>query len=343
MATLEQQQKAKSDLEAVLTRLAAYKVEDLRSRKVGDDIISFAAGVPFFERLLKLYADLQACPLDILPFQVLNNLLNIANQAVPLFENVKNLNPQQGNASQLREQYINNIRDAYDEHHNVITPTIAFASRLGYDFAGLERKAKESLAKMDQASADMTKILNDFEKKAEQTLAVMQKAAAEMGVSQQAIYFKEEADKHTTESAKWLKYTLWMTSITVGVAIVIIVLYLVFDPQFSTARLIQLAIAKLFILSVLYYGVIWTGKNYRAHQHNSIVNRHRQNSLSTFKAFVEGTDDPSTKNAVLIRSTEAVFSPVSSGFSSSESESSGSPQIMEIIRGVSEVAKSTKG
>jgi len=44
--------------------------------------------------------------------------------------------------------------------------------------------------------------------------------------------------------------------------------------------------------------------------------------------FVKATDDPATKNAVLLRATEAIFNGGQSGFVSGEQESSGSPQIL---------------
>ena len=72
----------------------------------------------------------------------------------------------------------------------------------------------------------------------------------------------------------------------------------------------------------------------KAQLHNYVVNKHRQNALSTFETFVKSTDDNDTKNAVLIQATRSIFSPQHTGFSAQEGESSTSPAIHEIIRNV---------
>jgi len=102
----------------------------------------------------------------------------------------------------------------------------------------------------------------------------------------------------------------------------------------STAQSIQMGIAKLITFSILYFGLVWTSRNYRAHRHNFVINQHRQNALNTFESFVEGTSDDHTKNAVLIKSTEAVFSPIVTGYLTKEPEPQGGTQILEVFRNV---------
>jgi hypothetical protein len=68
--------------------------------------------------------------------------------------------------------------------------------------------------------------------------------------------------------------------------------------------------------------------------HNSIVNRHRETALTTFATFVGSTDDPATKNAVLIQSTQAIFSPQPSGYLRMDTEVPQMNQVTEIVRGI---------
>lgn len=105
------------------------------------------------------------------------------------------------------------------------------------------------------------------------------------------------------------------------------------DEPINTGLSIQLAISKLIVFSILYFALIWGSRNYRAHRHNAVVNQHRQNALSTFQAFVDSAeDDKATKDAVLLRSTETIFSPHISGYLTKESEKQNTPQILEIFR-----------
>ncbi len=63
-----------------------------------------------------------------------------------------------------------------------------------------------------------------------------------------------------------------------------------------------------------------------------MVNRHRQNALSTFEAFVKAASDDDTKNAVLLRATEAIFSLAPSGYVERQSEGQMTPQVIEVLR-----------
>jgi len=69
------------------------------------------------------------------------------------------------------------------------------------------------------------------------------------------------------------------------------------------------------------------------HNHNFVVNKHRQNALSTFQAFSEATiNDPDTKNAILLQATQCIFSPQPSGFINKENEQENSNKIIEIFK-----------
>lgn len=115
-------------------------------------------------------------------------------------------------------------------------------------------------------------------------------------------------------------------------ALLTIYLYAAGLLQVSQETLIQLAVAKLILFSLLYFAIVWCGKNYRAHQHNAVINKHRRNALRTFQAFAKAASDEQTNNAVLLKATEAIFLPGTSGYISGESESQGSTQILEILR-----------
>ena len=88
------------------------------------------------------------------------------------------------------------------------------------------------------------------------------------------------------------------------------------------------------IFSILSYIVVWSGKIYKAHKHNYVVNRHRQNALSSFETFIKATSDDATKNAVLIQATQSIFVPQHTGYIGYESDILSSPQILEIIKDV---------
>ena len=100
----------------------------------------------------------------------------------------------------------------------------------------------------------------------------------------------------------------------------------------TTSETIQLVIAKVILFSLLLSALVWAGRVYRSHQHNFVVNQHRQNALASFETFAEAAKDDQTKSAVLLQATNCIFAPQTSGYADSSAEATGSPQVMEIIR-----------
>jgi hypothetical protein len=169
------------------------------------------------------------------------------------------------------------------------------------------------------------------------TLQKVRQAAAEVGVAQHATHFRDEAAAQNKQSKWWLIATIaaFAATATWGVACFFI------TPPDSTSHLIQYAVAKLIILSALYYALVWSAKNFSAHRHNHVVNKHRQNSLSTFETFVKAArDDPDTKNAVLLQATQSIFSAQPSGYVHKDSESESPNKFIEIMRSVSATQRS---
>jgi hypothetical protein len=91
--------------------------------------------------------------------------------------------------------------------------------------------------------------------------------------------------------------------------------------------------ARLIILTSLFYITGLCGRNYRANKHNDVVNEHRSLALRTFQLFVDGTSDVDTKNAILLKSAEAIFQPVGTGYQSKDTEPAPNATIVEILRG----------
>ncbi len=54
-----------------------------------------------------------------------------------------------------------------------------------------------------------------------------------------------------------------------------------------TEGLVRQLVARVIFLSLLLYAVVLAARNYRAHRHNAVLNRHRQTAPATFDAFVD--------------------------------------------------------
>lgn len=337
MATIEQENEQRQKLTAVLDELSNIKPQDLvREESLGREL-NFKGGLPFFERTLKLFRDLKDSNIDTIPHGNLVNLFNCANQALQYFKQIQGFSLQQHpqNPTNVRDQLINQIRDSYDNYFSVISPVVAYSVRKGTDFDRLEREARETLENLRKIVSDQEKERLAMMGEIQGVLEKVKRAAQEVGVAQHAVHFKEEATEHDKAAGKWLVATGILALVTVIFGAISLYYYFTSVESLTTTQNIQLVVAKLIVFSVLFSAVLWTGRIYRAHRHNYVINKHRQNALSTFETFVKASNDDQTKSAVLLQTTQCIFAPQHSGYVSQETETTTSPQILEIIRNIS--------
>jgi hypothetical protein len=333
MSTIEQQQNELERLQKLLSNFLSESPDTFVRNDLGDEL-NFQEGLPYFRRTFDLINDLNRYSLDDVPYAQLKRIADHINKTyenlIEILEFSIQKYPQ--NAVVTRNQFLDNIRDGYDPLSNVITPTISYLATQQTDFGKLKQSALENLEEINRLKLEFEKQQEDIQQQSNSILDSMRKASAEIGVTQHAIYFKEESEIHEKSAKFWFWLTIGIALLTI-VASYIALSYFYVNLDLPTGQAIQLGISKLVVLSVLYFGILWASRNYRAHRHNSVVNKHRQNALSTFQAFVKAAgDDKATKDAVLLRATEAIFSPNTSGYLSKESDKQNSPQILEIIR-----------
>ena len=188
------------------------------------------------------------------------------------------------------------------------------ASRMR-DFAGLEREARASMqAAKDQADA-IAKELESTKSEAQKILEDVRRIAAEQGVSQQAVYFKQENELYNNEGWRWQIITLVASSITVAFAILSLVFHNVeFIRPHNLAESIQIATGKLIVFIVLGYIVVLAARNFLAHKHNAVVNKHRQNALLTFEALVDAAGSEENRDIVLTYASACILASQKTGY-----------------------------
>ena len=120
-----------------------------------------------------------------------------------------------------------------------------------------------------------------------------------------------------------------MASIGISIGLAGLIYYSLF--QMGIPASVQEAVHEVMLRAVLisftFYILHQCSKNYHAHQHLFVVNKHRQNALGTFEAFIDAAQDSSVKDAVLLQATKAIFEPTISGYISKEPLSSPIPGI----------------
>jgi len=331
---IEQQKVALAQLNTALQELTTIEPDSLvRTDELGKTL-DFKEGIEVFRRSLGLFKSLQQANLDGVPTQTLQQLTQFVQQTTQIFRQIQQFNPAgQNNPGAARDNLINQVASFYDQHFPHIAPIIAYSVRRGTDFERLEREARSTLEGIAEIKSDLEKQATNIVTQANETLKQVQRAAAEVGVAQHAIHFKQEAMEHLHRSRWWLITTAVLGLVTLGFAVWVLYSYKTAISDLTTAQSLQLGIAKVLVFSVLSYAVVWSARMYRAQWHNYVVNKHRQNALSTFETFVKAATDEQTKNAVLIHATQCIFSPQATGFASHEPEATPPAQILEIVKG----------
>jgi hypothetical protein len=159
----------------------------------------------------------------------------------------------------------------------------------------------------------------------------MRSASGLVGVATHAKRFADLAADHRETATKWLVGGAVLAALTVGAAILLGFLFPVSDPTFTPHAVQQLAARALAIVT-LFTLTAWAVKNYRAHRHLAVLNRHRDSALQTFEVFVNASaTDAVVKNAILQAAAECIFNPTATGYLSGDEDQSPA-RIVEVLK-----------
>jgi hypothetical protein len=236
-----------------------------------------------------------------------------------------------GNPGGERGSLITRFERAVDKFIDAAAPVLQ-ASYLDSDDEDIKLQLLEIVHNVRNENERITKESQSKLNEINQILENAKSAAVKVGVASHGNIFESEALEHKTEAAKWLKYTVRMLFVTGGIAT--LMFSLMFCPAFQNSNInpYQMAISKIVILAICFIGVSLCNRNYRAHKHNQIVNKHRQNALNTFETFIKAASDDQTKNAVLLQTTQSIFSSHNTGYNSNENDIEMPNKIVEIIK-----------
>lgn len=317
-----------------------------RERLVRPDLgnLSFKDAEDNIDRLRRLMLRLRACDLDLLAENRFQDCGRFVADVNSLFSKMQAFSPAGATSAPVaeRNRMIEQCAQIFTEANDRLLTPLAIAAPT------LQETDQEVRVLLESGKFNANQVLGEIKSEAEKakieidaTLQLVRSATGAIGIAEQAEIFKKAAAEHEGSKRRWLNTT---TALAGGTSLALLanwgVAYKVGPPSSSIA-LIQLTVAKVLFFSLLLSAVIWSGKIYRSHQHNYVLNKHRQNALETFQLFARAAEhDPETKAMVLLQATKSIFSPQATGFLSAEKETdAASPQILEIIRSLSSASK----
>ncbi|MDH5675997.1 MAG: hypothetical protein OEZ06_27995 [Myxococcales bacterium] len=313
----EARQKKIDDATESLKRVHDFDVKTLARTDLGT--LNFEDAIPHARRLVELSQQVALEILDGLPMAQLDLMKSQAVATYARLQQVLDFNLDGQNPKAERDGLINQLEADYDPLWQQLQQAISYSARRQMNFASLEREARGHMQLVKDAGSRLQGELEESKKEAAEILEEIRKVAAEQGVSQQAIYFKEECDDHAKRADEWLKTTKGAT-IALGVfAFATIFLHkwrwLAPTNDYET---VQLAVSKVLVFATIASFVVLSARNFLAHRHNAVVNKHRQNALVTYQALVEAAADSSNREIILVHASECIFSPQPTGFGKGE-------------------------
>lgn len=309
------------DTRALLEQLHEYDIKALPRREELGSELNFQEAVEPAKKVLELFRNIPIDQIENIPESSLSTLESQAKLTVDLLDAISSFSASVSNAPTIRTDLIQRMTNRYDESFKNLYQLIAYLATRQIDLGALETEAREKINSIESLAKSIEEELKQTTDDAKKALEEAKRVAAEQGVSQQAHYFKEESDSHSSGADQWLKYTV-NTAVFLGVYAAATAFFhkIPFLAPHNTYETVQLAISKVLVFGVIAYMLILAAKTYNAHRHNTVVNKHRQNALLTYRALVEAGTGDGAKDIVLTHAASCIFAPQDTGFSKSESD-----------------------
>ncbi|MDH5637904.1 MAG: hypothetical protein OEZ04_05385 [Nitrospinota bacterium] len=325
------------------TKTSLKRIQDFDSSTLArtDDLgkeLNFEATVPVAEKLVSFYKRIPGSILDDLPDGLLNSIKGHADADYSRFKKILDFSSRETNAADIHQRCIDQINLAYDESFKILWHYVAYGVSRVTDTATLENEARATIQQIRDEAQSVVHEMNSRDKESKEILENIKKVAAEQGVSQQSFHFNAESTSHETEANSWYKYVLGSAALVGVFAILSIFLHkLPWIAPTTTIEASQLISSKILIFIVLGYLLLLSVRNYLAHKHNAVVNKHRQNALITYQALVDAASERTTGDIVLAHAAACIFTPQETGYTKSGADSQNAPKsTLEILTKASE-------
>lgn len=307
------------DVIADLKRIQDFPVEELRQNERLGRESDFSEAITPAQRVVNVFKKFPIDAVEELTFQQKKELQGWCKSIYNLFDEIKTIKLADGDFVSRRDELISQTKQANDIYLSRLQPLISYAVARTVDFNSLTIEARKAVQAIRDENIQIQLELEAISNESRQVLQQVKDAAAEQGVTQQAIYFKDEAEVHGVASERWLWASISSTAVLLSYSALSL-----FFPYFevftadSIVEAVQLTASKLLIFAVLTFAVVQCVKVYLAHRHNEVTNRHRQNALMTYTTLANAAGTTEAKDVVLQYAAGAIYSPNDSGYLKNE-------------------------
>lgn len=225
------------------------------------------------------------------------------------------------------------IKDAYTRCFDVLLPFISYSAAINLPEAFAEKwqtNLNEELQHIKNRADNQFEQFKSQLEESERLSANLKALSAEVGVVKQAVFFEAETNEQFLLAKTWGWRTFWAGLLLGTFAFLSLVAsYIPSLKPTDGMQAVQLATGKVLFFGVLAYWVVLSARNFMAHKHNAVVNRHRENALKTFMVLADGAVNSDNKDIVLTHAANCIFGPQETGYA--KSSSGGDPSTVKSI------------
>ena len=340
MNIFESMSKSSQQISQKIDDLLKMNTDELYGKKRLHTLSFEEFGKDSFEQIFSLLRDLGQCNLSRIPENYLDELSEMLDRYQDIFNRAKNLSLESSTSPKNdRDSIIGEIENSYQNLYEASSKLISFAGAVGTNFKQLETEASVAVGKINQIYEKEKQKIDKHKQDAKKILEDIRAVASESGVEKTSFQFSQEEKRHKGKAATWL-------TVLVGLKISFLIfipgsIYFILSKKNITASSSftfgHLEIGFLMVASLLFYAIVFCKRNYNAEKHNETMNAYKANVLKTFRAFVDGSDNPSVKNHMLVNAGNAAFYIPSTGFNKSDKDIALPPTIQAAQAGLNEV------
>jgi hypothetical protein len=313
-------------------RIQQFDSKTLARREELGAALSFESSVEPGHRLVGLMRKMPLNVIEDFPDGILVNLQKTADTVFNIFQEILTFNPAQANPQELRNGLSSRLKDVYAPTFERLYPLISYATSKNTDFSELENRGRAAIQGILDETGTTVKELSQLKNDAVALMDEVQKVAAEQGVSQQAAYFQQEAEHHSEKAQKWKNATI---AFGILIALYGVTILFVKPPLIAGTSewysALQLIVSKLILFFVFVYGLTLSAKNFLSHQHNEVINRHRQKALQTFRILTDAAGKKDAQDIILTHASACIFAPQETGYLRNSQASNSAPSALNLL------------
>jgi hypothetical protein len=329
------------DVVSLKNQLLATAPDGVERRSDLGEMMSFKIARHVLIDLQALLAEIEDDIGNLIPDQISTNIQSQLLEFLGLLQNgIGNFQQNSPNAYDTKNEIENRIRNSYQGIFVALSSVIAISalrkntlnsvsSRLNEirvefenqtrdlqsrtsEFLSILQSERESSARDAQ---NRLKIIDEHATSLAEIVEGARKDSAEISTAHEAEYFSSAADAYRNASWIWLGASLSAFFVLIYVAMYFLgIANSGFYKNIDTIEATQIAISKALMVAVIAYGTSVCSRNYFANRHNEVVNRHRSNAISSYRALVSAVNAPEHRDIVLQQAASAVFAPQDTAF-----------------------------